>query len=87
MHHWQTVVLYFGLVAAILTFWRGKGMSLVDINALEAEALAEVREERTKKAKRQLKEKLQAIEHAELILANLKREKADLLLSIADGTN
>jgi hypothetical protein len=62
-------------------------MSLIDIKTLEEEALAEVRDERVKKAKRQLKEKLQQIENAKLILANLEREKADLLVSISDGTN
>jgi hypothetical protein len=83
-------LLVFGwplMAVLFLIFWRGRSMSLVDITALEKEAQEEVREERVKKAKRQLKEKLQQIEHAKLLVANLEREKADLLLSIADGTN
>ena len=82
-------LMAFWLVAMtlLLIFWRGRSMSLIDIKTLEEEALAEVRDERVKKAKRQLKEKLQQIENAKLILANLEREKADLLVSISDGTN
>lgn len=59
---------------------------MFDIKALETEVEKEVREERQKRAKAALKEKLKQIENAKSILANLEREKADLLASIADGS-
>lgn len=62
------------------------GANMFDIKALETEVEKEVREERQKRAKAALKEKLKQIENAKSILANLEREKADLLASIADGS-
>lgn len=75
------------VVILIFITFRSFDMSLIDINALEADAEREVNEERARKAKNQLKEKLQQIARAKVVVENLEREKADLLLSISDGTN
>jgi hypothetical protein len=82
-HQW--VAVYGMALLLLLTFWRGRRM--FDVNEMEKEVANELKDERLKKAKSQLKEKLRQIENANLILANLEREKADLLVAISDGTN
>ena len=62
-------------------------MALIDITKLEAEVDDELQEETLKKAKSQLKNINRDILHAEQLVANLKRQKADLLVSITEGTN
>lgn len=60
---------------------------MIDVNALLKEVDDEVAKESREKAKRQLKEIQKDINNAEQILANLQRKKADLLVSITEGTN
>lgn len=62
-------------------------MALIDITKLEAEVDDELQEETLKKAKSQLKNINRDILHAEQLVANLKRQKQDLLVSITEGTN
>lgn len=58
---------------------------MLDIKSAQDEAEKEIREEKAKKAKERIKAKLRQIEDAKTVLANLEREKADLLAQIADG--
>jgi len=60
---------------------------MLDINGLLKEVEVDLNKEKIERAKRQLKDKLRQIDNAKLILANLEREKADLMVSITDGTN
>lgn len=60
---------------------------MIDVNPLLKEVDDEVAKESREKAKRQLKEIQKDINNAEQILANLQRKKADLLVSITEGTN
>lgn len=58
---------------------------LFDINKVTEEAKKELVEERLKAAKARLKTKLAAIDSAKTVLANLEREYADLVATIAEG--
>lgn len=57
-----------------------------DFKSIEDEARKEMLEERTKKAKGQIKTSLQNIAAAEQVLANAKRSHDDLMAQIKDGT-
>lgn len=54
--------------------------------SLREQAEKEVREERAKRAKDALKDKLRQLENAKAIVANIEREIADLEASIEDGS-
>lgn len=60
---------------------------MIDINELEKEVANDLATERMSKAKSQLKAVSRDIQHAELLLANLQRQKKDLLIAISEGTN
>jgi hypothetical protein len=79
------VMVEFAAIAVFLLFWRSSRM--LDINGLLKEVEVDLNKEKIERAKRQLKDKLRQIDNAKLILANLEREKADLMVSITDGTN
>ncbi len=61
-------------------------MSLIDIEAVKKEARKEIADESAKKAKAALVNKLRCLDSAEKVVANIKREIADLEQSIADGS-
>lgn len=61
-------------------------MALIDIKAVEAEALKEIGDERSKKAKTALIGKLRQLESAKQVVRNVEAEIADLKASIADGS-
>lgn len=61
-------------------------MALFDIKAVEAEAMKEITEEKTKKAKAALITKLRALESAKQVVRNIEAEINDLKVSIADGS-
>lgn len=54
--------------------------------SLREQAEKEVREERAKRAKDALKEKLRQLENAKAIVSNIEREIGDLEASIEDGS-
>jgi len=61
-------------------------MSLIDINQVEKDALAEIAGERAAKAKKALVAKLREVAAAEQIVAGLRLQLADVKAQIADGT-
>jgi hypothetical protein len=61
-------------------------MSLIDINQVEKDALAEIAAERSKKATSALVKKLREIDAAESVVNGLKLQLADIKSQIADGT-
>lgn len=61
-------------------------MSLIDIKAVEEEALKEIREEKSKKAKTALVTKLRQLESAKQVVRNIEAEIVDVKASIADGS-
>jgi hypothetical protein len=61
------------------------GANMFDVKALQTEIEAEVAKEKMERAKKLLKDKLRAIDSAKQILANLEREKDDLLVAISEG--
>jgi hypothetical protein len=56
---------------------------MFDVNAVEAEALSELAEERTASAKVKIKDKLAQIARAEKVVQNLKLEYQALIADIA----
>lgn len=58
-------------------------MAMFDVNAVEAEALRELSEERTASAKVKIKDKLAQIARAEKVVQNLKLEYQALIADIA----
>jgi anti-sigma28 factor (negative regulator of flagellin synthesis) len=61
-------------------------MSLINIKAIEAEALKEISQEKADKAKKALVAKLRQLEAARQVVRNMEHEVADLKESIADGS-
>jgi hypothetical protein len=61
-------------------------MSVIDIKSIEEDARKEVREKTQSRAKKAVVTKLEQIQTAEQVLANLRREYDDLVASIADGS-
>jgi hypothetical protein len=59
---------------------------MIDINAVKSQARAEIAKENGEAAKAALVKKLRELDSAERIVANIKREIADLEQSIADGS-
>ncbi len=59
---------------------------MIDIKAVKADARKQIAEEKATKAKTALVAKLRALDAAEGVVANIKREIADLEASIADGS-
>lgn len=59
---------------------------MFDIKGVAAEARKEIAEEKAKKAKSALVNKLRQLDAAEGVVANIKREIADLEQSLADGS-
>lgn len=59
---------------------------MIDINAVEAEARAEVAKEEQGKAKTALVKKMRELATAKKIVANIERELDDLKASLADGS-
>lgn len=59
---------------------------MLDIKAVKAEAAKQINEENTAKAKTALVKKLRDLDSATKIVANIKREIADLEASIVDGS-
>lgn len=59
---------------------------MIDVKAVQDQAIKEVTEERTKKAVIALKAKLKQLDDAKQIVTNLERERDDLLASIGDGS-
>lgn len=55
---------------------------MFDVKKAQEEAQKEVAEERTKRAKELIKEKLRAIDKAKHVVANLERELEDLYADI-----
>jgi signal recognition particle GTPase len=60
---------------------------MLDIKLLQEEVEKETREEELKRAKEQLKKMERDLRNARQIVANLERQKADLLVAISEGTN
>lgn len=60
---------------------------MIDINAVEKEALAEINKERADKAKRTLVAQMRVVENARQILRAEEMKLADLKVQIADGTH
>lgn len=58
---------------------------LFDVKKVAEEAEKEITEERLKVAKTRIKSKLAQIDSARTVLANLEREYADLVSTIAEG--
>jgi len=58
---------------------------MVDINKIKAEAEKEVREEKEKKAKEQIKSLIRKRDAAKLVLDNIDREIADAYKLIGEG--
>lgn len=58
---------------------------MIDIKSVQKAAEEEVRAERITAAKGRLKAKIQQIENAKTVLANLNREYEDLVRAIGDG--
>lgn len=59
---------------------------MFDIKKVTEEARREIAEEKAKKAKEAIKSKLRSLAAAESVVANIKREIADLEASIAEGS-
>lgn len=59
--------------------------SKLDLKKVEEDAAREIREEKTNAAKKRIKDVLIKIEAAKGVVANLEREKDDLLASISEG--
>jgi hypothetical protein len=64
----------------------GLTMALIDIKAVKDEALKEISDERSKKAKTALVAKLRQLESAKQVVRNIEAEIADLEASIEDGS-
>jgi hypothetical protein len=75
---WLTVALFGYLLI--------RGGTMLDINAIEAEVAAELRDEEQKRAKQALKQNARDIAAAKQVLANLERKKLDIIAAIGDGT-
>jgi DNA anti-recombination protein RmuC len=58
---------------------------MFDIKKVQDEAAKEVAEERAKKAKESVKEKLRQIDKAKQIVSNLERELDDLYVQLSQG--
>jgi hypothetical protein len=63
-----------------------KIMSLIDIDAVKAEAAKEINKERTDKAKAALVKRMRELAAAEDVVKNIKRAIDDLEQSIVDGS-
>lgn len=61
-------------------------MSLIDVKAVEAEALKQLSDERAKKAKDTLVSQMRRVESAKDVLRAEELKLADLKAQIADGT-
>lgn len=59
---------------------------MVDINALQKEVEAELRDEETKVAKNSLKNIERDIINAKKLVANLERRKQDIIVAIGEGS-
>lgn len=75
---WSVAAFFFGMFI--------RGSKMVDINALQAEVEKELQDEQNKKARKALLQNARDILAAEQLLANLKRQKQDILVQIGDGT-
>lgn len=53
---------------------------------IEEEAIREIQEEKSKKAKEALKRKLRELDSAQSVVKNIEREISDLKASITDGS-
>lgn len=60
-------------------------MSLIDVKAVKEQAEKELREERVKDAVKRVKNVEKQILDAKAIVANLERERDDLLVAIGQG--
>lgn len=75
------------ILAAVCGYFLRGIKKMIDIKALQAEVAKETNKDKFEKAKKQLVAAERDIQNAEQILANLKRKRDDLLVSIAEGSN
>jgi hypothetical protein len=74
------------IMAAFIFYLFMRGSKMIDINALQKEVESELQDEQNKKAKKALLQNARDIASAKQLLANLERQKQDILVQIGDGT-